>query len=287
MATSFVQLATGARNWIRAEAGISKPSIMPLSTAPPSSSGHDTEEATGGAGGGQVIPPQTAKQQRAAEKAKEERMENESLLWLAALHGSLRSVLLYIDVHECDVNATKDGWTPLLVSCYKGHMDVIKLLLARGADIEMPSEDGLYTPLFAAATQGRMAVVKLLLGKVVYANVHATRWGVEGITRTGTSIPPLLLQLTSADVWTFTSQLHSSLSHTRTHARDGTQSHRAHAPPLPHSLTPPLPHPLPLLSPGAGALVNRGGGEGFTPARGAADRGFYDIANLLREKGGK
>ena len=170
MATSFVALATGARNWVRAEAGISKPSssIMPLaSTGPPSSSGNDTKEVM-------IPPPQTAKQQRAIE----ERTENASLLWIAALHGSLRSVLLYIDVHGCAVDAVgPDGMTPLLVSCYKGHMDVIKLLLARGADIEMPSEDGLYTPLFAAATQGRMDVVKLLLGKVVYANGHRTRLG--------------------------------------------------------------------------------------------------------------
>jgi ankyrin repeat protein len=154
-------------------------------------------------------------------------MENESLLWLAALHGSLRLVLLYIDVHECDVNSVgSDGFTPLLVSCYKGHMDVIKLLLARGADIEMPSEDGLYTPLFAAATQGRMAVVKLLLGKVVCVCECSIVYATRRQRMCGHSIPNCTLL---------------SLTHAHTRARARTQSHRAHAPPLP-----PLPHSLTL-----------------------------------------
>ena len=43
----------------------------------------------------------------------------------------------------CDVNLSdKDGWTPLSVAAFHGHTEVIKLLLASGADPSKEVEDG-------------------------------------------------------------------------------------------------------------------------------------------------
>ena len=53
---------------------------------------------------------------------------------------------------------------PLYLAAMKGHIEVVKLLLDKGADISVAHADG-WTPLNAAATRGHLEVVKLLLDK--------------------------------------------------------------------------------------------------------------------------
>ena len=61
-----------------------------------------------------------------------------------------------------DVNCTfRDGWTPLL-SASKDYPNIVELLLANGADPNVPSNRG-YTPLMRAAGNGSEQIVQLLL----------------------------------------------------------------------------------------------------------------------------
>jgi len=47
-------------------------------------------------------------------------------------------------------------------AAYCGHNDIIKVLIANGADIQLQDDDGV-TPLHKAAEQGQLLAVKLLL----------------------------------------------------------------------------------------------------------------------------
>ena len=62
------------------------------------------------------------------------------------------------------VFANESGETSLLRACRNGHVDVIKLLLVLGAEIDRADEGGV-TPLLIACENGRVDVVRLLLNK--------------------------------------------------------------------------------------------------------------------------
>ena len=63
-------------------------------------------------------------------------------LWWLAMHGQTNLAQLLIDA-GCNVDlADKDGWTPLSVAAFYGHADVIKALLAAGADASKEVDDG-------------------------------------------------------------------------------------------------------------------------------------------------
>ena len=55
-----------------------------------------------------------------------------------------------------------DGLTSLHVSSQSGHLDVVRELLARGANVNAAANTGL-TPLFQASFCGRVEVVRALL----------------------------------------------------------------------------------------------------------------------------
>ena len=62
-----------------------------------------------------------------------------------------------------DLNkANSGGWTPINSAVGKGHAEVVKLLIAAGADVNKASNDG-WTPLNNAADEGHAEVVKLLI----------------------------------------------------------------------------------------------------------------------------
>ena len=63
-----------------------------------------------------------------------------------------------------DVNAKdKDGATALIRAAHWGHLDVVRLLLEKGADVNAINK--VQIPLMTATDQGRLEVVKLLLEK--------------------------------------------------------------------------------------------------------------------------
>jgi len=84
---------------------------------------------------------------------------DESPLMMAALKGHLDLVRQLI-AKDADVN--KPGWTPLHYAATGGHLEVMRLLLEQHAFIDAESPNG-STPLMMAASYGSPESVKLLI----------------------------------------------------------------------------------------------------------------------------
>lgn len=85
--------------------------------------------------------------------------EDESPLMMAALKGHTQLARKLV-AKGADVNKT--GWTPLHYAATSGHLEIISLLLENHAYVDAESPNGT-TPLMMAAFYGTPAAVKLLL----------------------------------------------------------------------------------------------------------------------------
>ena len=76
-----------------------------------------------------------------------------------------------ISTRKVDAMATlcRQRHQEVMIKSLKGHGEVLKLLLDKGADIPVANANG-WTPLNAAAGSGHLEVVKLLLDKGVDYN---------------------------------------------------------------------------------------------------------------------
>ena len=69
-----------------------------------------------------------------------------------------------------DVNkATNDGATPLLISCLEGQVDVVRLLLEKGAEVDKADDED-ETPLEASCQLGHLEVAQVLLAQGAKGN---------------------------------------------------------------------------------------------------------------------
>ena len=89
----------------------------------------------------------------------------------AARRGNLKEVERQLAL---GVNANSRHFftqdTPLIEAAYNGHVETVKLLIDRGADVNLKGE-AWYGPLHAAAMGGHVEVVKLLLGNGADVNI--------------------------------------------------------------------------------------------------------------------
>ena len=88
--------------------------------------------------------------------------QGETPLMLASINGELPIVKTLIVKNKAQIDHI--GWTPLHYACAKGHLDVASFLLANGANVNAPSLGGT-TPLMMAVQSGNESLVKLLLDK--------------------------------------------------------------------------------------------------------------------------
>lgn len=65
-----------------------------------------------------------------------------------------------------------EGYSPLVLACYRGNNDVAKFLIENGSDINGVSKMG--TPLMAAIVKGNNEVAKLLIDKKADVNAADT-----------------------------------------------------------------------------------------------------------------
>ncbi|CAG5156716.1 uncharacterized protein ALTATR162_LOCUS4512 [Alternaria atra] len=81
----------------------------------------------------------------------------------AIKHGDFDSVKEMLDDGANIERTTDNGGTPLIIAIYKHHIDIIALLLKRGADVNWPVIDS--PPIFHAVTQKEHApqIIQLLL----------------------------------------------------------------------------------------------------------------------------
>ena len=81
----------------------------------------------------------------------------------AAANGHARIVARLLDAGASPNRPDNDGTTPLTAACYFGKADVVKTLLARGADARSIPKDGAVSALDAAIGSGNPGIVKWLL----------------------------------------------------------------------------------------------------------------------------
>ncbi len=86
----------------------------------------------------------------------------ETPLMIAAIEGDLPLVKTLVTKNKAMVDHI--GWTPLHYACTKGHLDVAQFLIANGAMVDSRSLNGT-TPLMMAVQSGNEQLVKLLLDK--------------------------------------------------------------------------------------------------------------------------
>ncbi|XP_072038853.1 ankyrin repeat, SAM and basic leucine zipper domain-containing protein 1-like isoform X1 [Amphiura filiformis] len=95
---------------------------------------------------------------------------------VAVCRGNLAEVQTFLDRGlqvDCDLQA---GWTALMYAASKGHTDIVKFLLDKGADPNFNRASYMYTPLIAACSRNHeestASCVALLLERGANPNAH-------------------------------------------------------------------------------------------------------------------
>ena len=120
----------------------------------------------------QVSPAQAAR----TELARRGIDYSTSALSRAAATGDLEVVKLFVATGvDVDIEVAVGGWTALMIAAGDGHLDVVQFLVGAGADVNAKTDSG-WTALYRAAFRGDLAVdlavVKYLVG--AGADVNAT-----------------------------------------------------------------------------------------------------------------
>src|SRR4051794_33634993 len=97
-------------------------------------------------------------------------------LLFAARHGDNTLVSALITDPQLDINGGARYTTPLHEAAWGGHTEVVKLLIEKGADMNIGSSyKAPHTPLQTAAEEGHYEVVELLLQRGADVNTGAPR----------------------------------------------------------------------------------------------------------------
>ena len=78
-----------------------------------------------------------------------------------------------------DVNqATNDSWTPLYLAANNNHLHIVKLLVSKGANVNMETRYG--SPLDVACKKGHMEVIRYLVSKGAVVSENTYKQAIEG-----------------------------------------------------------------------------------------------------------
>jgi uncharacterized protein len=84
----------------------------------------------------------------------------------AAMDGNLTVVEELLKNEDININTLSEGWSPLHLAAHFGHIEIVRLLLEQGADVQVKSGNNMAnTPLHAAAAnmKNRQEMISLLL----------------------------------------------------------------------------------------------------------------------------
>jgi len=84
-----------------------------------------------------------------------------SPLTLACYRGNIEVVKIILK-HKCNINANSDMGTPLMAAVVKGQEEIVKLLLESKADVNLPDANGT-TPLIYATIFKHFTIIEMLL----------------------------------------------------------------------------------------------------------------------------
>lgn len=91
-------------------------------------------------------------------------------LFLAVREGALKAAMVLVDWPKTQVEWRSDkDESPLMLAALKGQEDVVRKLIARGADVNKPG----WTPLHYAATNGHLGIMSLLLEHHAYLDAES------------------------------------------------------------------------------------------------------------------
>lgn len=94
-------------------------------------------------------------------------------LFEAIAVGQFDSVAHQLYLHPEAVNYyAEDGFTPLGLACYFGHYEIARLLVLKGADVNLPSNNGFRVyPLHSAVAGNHTEIARMLIENNAQVNV--------------------------------------------------------------------------------------------------------------------
>ena len=111
--------------------------------------------------------------QEALARALAERKRDLDLFEAAELGGVPRASALLDATPSLLDSFSQDGWTALHLAAFFNRLEMVELLLARGARLDLKSKNAVNnTPLNAAVAAGRLEIARRLLEKGADANAH-------------------------------------------------------------------------------------------------------------------
>jgi ankyrin repeat protein len=95
----------------------------------------------------------------------------------AAAVGATHGLALYLEKHPQLVNSpAPDGFTLLGLASFFGHTEIVRLLLSKGADPDLPSSNSQKVPPLCSAAAGKhLEIAHLLLERGANVNVRQER----------------------------------------------------------------------------------------------------------------
>ena len=119
-------------------------------------------------------------QRKAKDLFQDKITEDEKKLWPAARECNIEKITKLLGSGMLDVNSIPEGYysTPLMIAAANGHIDVVNLLLNKGAEIDKGNDYGT-TPLHVAATWGHLHFVELLLDRGALHNSRTRSGGTS------------------------------------------------------------------------------------------------------------